>query len=98
MSHVHPSGAHRSESQPSLIDRSGISYPIGEPRWVGDDGTPLMVTALPGIGRGDIDAGTRSLWRYRRALPAGSWREVSLGEGCTPLVPARVGGIDLRAC
>jgi threonine synthase len=37
-------------------------------------------------------AGSWSLWRYRSALPAGrSWEKVSLGEGMTPLVPARPG-------
>jgi threonine synthase len=33
-----------------------------------------------------------SLWRYRSVLPAGgSWEKVTLGEGMTPLVPARPG-------
>jgi threonine synthase len=32
------------------------------------------------------------LWRYRSVLPAGeAWKEVSLGEGMTPLVPVRPG-------
>jgi threonine synthase len=45
-----------------------------------------MITLLPGIGRGDIDQDTRSLWRYAAALPVAVSDPVSLGEGCTPLV------------
>jgi len=90
------SQAHPPQAQPFLVDRSGARYPIGESRWAGDDGSPLMVSALAGIGRGDIDIGTRSHWRYRRALPTVIAREVSLGEGCTPLVTARIGEVALR--
>jgi hypothetical protein len=31
-----------------LYDRSGDRYPIGDARWRGEDGTPLMVVPLPG--------------------------------------------------
>jgi threonine synthase len=69
-------------------ERSGTRYPADPVRWRGDDGAPLTVGPLPGIGRGDIDTSVRSLWRYRAALPgfAGAAPVVSLGEGCTPLV------------
>ncbi|MCU1506790.1 MAG: pyridoxal-5-phosphate-dependent protein subunit beta [Microbacteriaceae bacterium] len=83
-------------AQPYLYDRSGSRYPIDEPRWRGDDGSPLMVSALPGIGRGDIDSAERSQWRYRAALPVPMDSWVSLGEGCTPLLPALVGGVRVR--
>ncbi|MEV6653502.1 threonine synthase [Streptomyces sp. NPDC051219] len=72
---------------PSYVDqRSGRTYPIDDLRWRGDDGAPLTVSPQPGITRGDVDTGTRSLWRYRAALPLDITRPVSLGEGCTPLV------------
>lgn len=74
-------------AEPHYVDeRSGASYPIDEPRWCGDDGAPLTVSALPGITPGQVDTGARSLWRYRAALPVRVDAPVSLGEGCTPLV------------
>src|SRR5271168_818100 len=65
---------------------SGRLYPLEVPRWRSDDGLPLMITPLPGIGRGDIVAERRSLWRYATALPFPIPDPVTMGEGCTPLV------------
>ena len=48
-----------------------------------------MITPLPGIGRGDIRPGTRSLWRYAASFPVPVSNPVSMGEGCTPLVEHR---------
>jgi threonine synthase len=80
-------------ADPHYVDeRSGASYPIDEPRWCGDDGAPLTVSALPGITREQVDTGARSLWRYRAALPVPIDAPVSLGEGCTPLVEKDWGG------
>ncbi|TQL46993.1 threonine synthase [Homoserinimonas aerilata] len=76
----------------ALIGRDGQSYPIEQPRWRGDDGSPLMVTALPGIGRTDIDTTVRSHWRYAAALPL-PLVPLSLGEGCTPLLAAELPGL-----
>jgi threonine synthase len=45
-----------------------------------------MITPLPGIRRGDIRSGTRSLWRYAASLPIPVANPVSMGEGCAPLV------------
>src|SRR5271165_7250968 len=74
-------------SPPAYIDpRSGRTYPLSEPRWRSDDGLPLMITPLPGIGRGDIHSETRSLWRYAASFPIPVANPVSMGEGCTPLV------------
>lgn len=79
-----------------LDPRSGRTWPLDHPRWRGDDGVPLMLTELPGLRRDAIDAGTRSLWRYRSALPFGAEvAPISMGEGCTPLVPRRVGGAEV---
>jgi threonine synthase len=72
--------------------RSGRRYPLAEPRWRSDDGLPLMIEPLPGIGRGDIDAGRRSLWRYAAALPFPVVEPVTMGEGLTPLVERRWDG------
>ncbi|RNG17924.1 threonine synthase [Streptomyces botrytidirepellens] len=84
-------------AEPHYVDeRSGASYPIDEPRWCGDDGAPLTVSALPGITPAQVDTGARSLWRYRAALPVRIDAPVSLGEGCTPLVEKDWGGGRVR--
>ena len=71
----------------SYVDpRNGTLYPLDVPRWCSDDGKPLLITPQPGIGRDDIDTSTRSLWRYRAALPLDIAEPISMGEGCTPLV------------
>ncbi|MGU3664884.1 pyridoxal-phosphate dependent enzyme [Methylobacterium sp. A49B] len=69
-----------------LDPATGATYPIETPRWRSETGGPLMITDLPGIGRGEIDTGRRSLWRYAAALPVPVADPVTLGEGCTPLV------------
>src|SRR5271165_5974409 len=74
-------------SPPAYIDpRSGRIYSLSEPRWRSDEGLPLMITPLNGIGRGDIQSGTRSLWRYAASFPVPVANSVTMGEGCTPLV------------
>jgi threonine synthase len=71
----------------SYIDpRNGRTYPLEVPRWCSDDRTPLLVTPGAGISRDDIDTRTRSLWRYRAALPVAIADPITLGEGCSPLV------------
>jgi threonine synthase len=72
---------------PAYLDpATGATYPIETPRWRSETGGPLMITDLPGIGRGEIDTAQRSLWRYAAALPVAVADPVTLGEGCTPLV------------
>ncbi|MCX0242529.1 threonine synthase [Streptomyces drozdowiczii] len=88
MTSEQPSGLHA----PVLLDRSGGRYPLDDPRWRGDDGGPLAVSALPGLRPEQIDGAERSLWRYRAALPVPAGRRVSLGEGCTPMIPVDWGG------
>jgi len=71
----------------SYIDpRNGKHYPLDQPRWCSDERTPLLVTPGAGISREDIDSRTRSLWRYKAALPVEIAKPITLGEGCTPLV------------
>ncbi len=69
-----------------LDPRSGETFPIEQPRWCGPDGAPLLLTSLPGIGRSRIDTATRSLWRYREALPFAPDDPITMGEGMTPLL------------
>ncbi|WP_405792925.1 pyridoxal-phosphate dependent enzyme [Streptomyces sp. NBC_01506] len=79
-----------------LDPRSGRTYPLDARRWQGDDGAPLTVEPRPGIGPERVESATRSLWRYRAALPGAIARPVSLGEGCTPLIDGRWGDTDVR--
>ncbi|MGY4285018.1 threonine synthase [Bradyrhizobium sp. LM2.7] len=79
----------------SYIDpRNGKLYPLDQPRWCSDERTPLLVTPGAGISRDEIEGRTRSLWRYRAALPVEIKSSITLGEGCTPLVQQDWG--DLR--
>ena len=75
-----------------LDPRAGRTYPIDTPRWCGDDRTPLLLTDLPGITPADIDTSTRSLWRYRAALPLACPAPITMGEGCTPLIERQIAG------
>ncbi|ADI10846.1 Pyridoxal-5'-phosphate-dependent protein beta subunit [Streptomyces bingchenggensis BCW-1] len=97
---MHPESNHPEPApaaEPHYLDeRSGARYPLTDPRWCGDDGAPLTVSPLPGITRDDVDTGTRSLWRYRAALPVDIAAPVSLGEGCTPLVEKVWGEVPVR--
>jgi threonine synthase len=78
-----------------LDPRSGETFPIEQPRWCGTGHAPLLLTPLAGIGRNDIDTSTRSLWRYRAALPLPCDAPISLGEGCTPLLARQLHGADV---
>ena len=72
---------------PTYLDpRTGQTFPLDQPRWCGSGHAPLLLTPLPGITRAEIDTGTRSLWRYRTALPMQVDDPITMGEGCTPLI------------
>ena len=62
----------------------------GRPLWVRYDIARVAARVRPG----DLAARPPSLWRYRELLPVPLDQEpVSLGEGCTPLLPcSRLGG------
>ena len=78
---------------PAYLDpTTGRTWSIATPRWCGDDQAPLLLTALPGLTRGQIDRGERSLWRYRAAFPLQIDAPISLGEGMTPLIPRTLHG------
>ncbi|KAA2213922.1 threonine synthase [Teichococcus oryzae] len=83
--------------EPAYLDpRSGATFPLDEPRWCGPEGQPLLLTDLPGLGRGQIDRAKGSLWRYAAALPFRPEAPITLGEGCTPLLPGEWNGAPLR--
>ncbi len=78
-----------------LDPRTGDTFPLDVPRWCGPGLAPLMLTPLPGLARDDIDTQVRSLWRYRAALPMAPGLmldPITMGEGCTPLLPRRLHG------
>ena len=77
----------RTPVPPAYIDpRTGRTYALSKPRWRSDDGNPLMITPLPGIGRDEIDPSNRSLWRYAASFPLPVKSPITMGEGCTPLI------------
>ena len=78
---------------PAYLDpRSGETFTLDQPRWCGPGHAPLLLTPLPGLGRAQIDTGLRSLWRYRAALPFQPDDPITMGEGCTPLIPRTLHG------
>lgn len=78
---------------PAYLDpRTGQTFPLDQPRWCGPDHAPLLLTSLPGLTRAQIDTATRSLWRYRAALPFLPDEPITMGEGCTPLIPRTLHG------
>lgn len=84
---LHTEEAMGTDTDPVLLDRNGGTYPLTDRRWRGDDGSPLSLSALPGLTPEQIDQGERSLWRYRAVLPVDPEHRVTLGEGLTPMVP-----------
>lgn len=76
-----------------LDPESGEAFPLSEPRWCSPDGRPLMISALPGIARDEIDTTRRSLWRYAASLPLPVEAPISLGEGLTPLIEREIAGV-----
>jgi threonine synthase len=85
---------------PAYLDpRSGQTFPLDQPRWCGPDHAPLLLTPLPVVSRSQIDAATRSLWRYRAAFPMQVDEPITMGEGCTPLIRRTLhGALALLKC
>ncbi|OUC98751.1 threonine synthase [Streptosporangium minutum] len=81
---------------PFLYDRSGRRYAVTDRRWRGEDGTPLALSPVPGLTPDQIDTGERSLWRYQAAIPVSPRHRVSLGEGCTPMLPLDWDGLRVH--
>ena len=80
-------------NSPAYLDpRTGETFPLDQPRWCGRGHAPLLLTPLQGLTRPHIDTATRSLWRYRAALPFQADDPITMGEGCTPLIPRTLHG------
>src|SRR3954468_16024409 len=63
------------------------NYPTSALIWCCEKcGGQLDAVELPDFRRGDIATGSRSLWRYQKALVHQGPVTISLGEGWTPLV------------
>jgi len=77
---------------------TGQTYPLDGSLWRAPNGSPLMVSDLPGIARAEIDSPNRSIWRYARSLPLRITDPISLGEGCSPLINPQIDGhrFDLK--
>jgi threonine synthase len=74
---------------------TGRTWPLDVPRWRGDNGAPLLITALTGLSRSLIDTTERSLWRYRAGFPFVPDQPISLGEGLTPLLRRSFRGAEV---
>ena len=77
-----------------LDPRTGTTFPLDHPRWCGPDHSPLLLTPLHGLTRGQIDSAARSLWRYRAALPFAPTDPITMGEGVTPLITRSIDGAN----
>lgn len=72
-------------------------YPVDAPIWrCPETGSPVNLTEGAGLGRGDIDTGERSLWRYAKAIRTDKAARIELGEGCTPLIPVSLQAGNVR--
>jgi threonine synthase len=70
--------------------RTGATWPTTTAMWrAPDDGGYVNLTPGAGLAPGDIKTGERSLWRYSSAIRLAEPPAASLGEGWTPLIPAR---------
>jgi len=65
------------------------------PRWKCDCGGLLDLEMAAAFPREKIQARPPTLWRYREALPVADDKGiVTFGEGFTPLVPFKLGGVE----
>ncbi len=76
---------------------TGAAYPCDEPRWCGDSGSYLNLSAGAGLTRAEIDTSRRSVWRYAKAIAVDVAKAVSMGEGWTPLIAAHLDGVPVMA-
>jgi len=79
-----------------LDPHTGATFSLDEPRWCGPGQSPLLLTPLPGLRRRQIDTTDRSLWRYRSAFPMDCLDPITMGEGCTPLIPRAIDGVPVH--
>ncbi len=82
---------------PAYLDpRSGETFDLAVPRWCGTAQAPLAITDLPGITCAQIDTTKRSIWRYAASFPMACADPISMGEGCTPLLPRTLHGAPVH--
>ena len=75
----------------------GATYPVERALWRAPSGGYLNLSPGRGLARADVDTSCRSLWRYAAAIRVPRSQAVTLGEGWTPLVTQRWGGIPVQA-
>jgi len=79
-----------------LCTRCQTNYPLDPCRFHCDCGGVLEIGGAPAYDPAQVDRDDLTLWRYRHALPLPEGaKPVSLGEGMTPLVPARWGDLPI---
>src|SRR5579859_3890249 len=67
-------------------------YPESAPRWRCECGSYLRLDHAGIFPLADLPNRPRTLWRYHEALGLGPEPSiVTLGEGCTPLIPEQIG-------
>ena len=81
-----------------LCSATGVRYPSDTTQWRSAEQAPFD---LDFAGHYEPDRTAQrpmTLWRYREALPFRADVEpVTLGEGCTPLVPLQIDGLPVQA-
>jgi len=70
-------------------------YPLGQPVWRCECGGLLDLIELPVFAKENIDPAKPGLWRYVHSLPVDGDDAISMGEGCTPLIPVQIAGRDV---
>ncbi|MEQ9123391.1 MAG: pyridoxal-phosphate dependent enzyme, partial [Alphaproteobacteria bacterium] len=75
--------------------RTGAEWDTGTPLWQApDDGGYVNLTRAAGFDPAAIERDVHTLWRYRAMLRIEA-APLTLGEGWTPLLPARLDGRDV---
>jgi threonine synthase len=88
--------AERRRGDHFICTRCNAQYPLTAPIWQCNCGGLLAIRYEPRYDRRQIARLGPTLWRYRDALPlAKDTDAVSLGEGYTPIVYGRVGGVPV---
>jgi threonine synthase len=74
-----------------VCSRCSTTFADSVPRWRCDCGSPLRLVSAGIFRPSDLTGRPPTLWRYREALGFDG-ESVTLSEGMTPLVPARIAG------
>ena len=77
-----------------VCSRCSTKFSDSTPRWRCDCGSPLRFIPNGIFRPADVASRPPTVWRYREALGFDG-APVTLGEGMTPLRPARVAGRDV---